>query len=345
MRAINFQTILPLLVAITVCLAGAWLLFWALTRFIQGWARKQSEDEASAAAERWAEHITSYLRKAISVAALVISVVVLLYGVGIEGVPRLTWQKIAAWANEYLIPIVFILGSCYIVVQFLNLLIQRIPDYLSSSAESLVEKAERRKRGESAGRLLRWLTTALVVGVAALMVLRKVGVDITPLLTGSAVIGVALGFGAQDLVKDIISGFFLIVENQIRVGDVVEVNGKGGLVESLRIRTIVLRGQDGTVHIIPNGSIREVSNRTKDFSYYVIDLGVAYKEDVDFVIATLKDIGAELERDPLFAPKIPCCARDSGGRRFRGLRRGHQAAHQNRSTRAVERRPGASPPD
>lgn len=304
MRAINFQAILPLLVAITACLAGAWLLFWALTRIIQGWARKQTEDEASAAAERWAEHITSYLRKAISVAALVISVVVLLYGVGIEGVPRLTWQKIAAWANEYLIPIVFILGSCYIVVQFLNLLIQRIPDYLSSSAESLVDKAERRKRGESAGRLLRWLTTALVVGVAALMVLRKVGVDITPLLTGSAVIGVALGFGAQDLVKDIISGFFLIVENQIRVGDVVEVNGKGGLVESLRIRTIVLRGQDGTVHIIPNGSIREVSNRTKDFSYYVIDLGVAYKEDVDFVIATLKEIGAELARDPPFAPKI-----------------------------------------
>lgn len=304
MPVITFEKLLPSLVALTGSLVAAWLLFRGLAKLIRYSAHRTAPDEPPAAAERWARNVTSFLRRAISVAALLISVLILLYGVGIEGLPRLTWEKIASWTNDYVIPVAFILGSGYIIIQFINLFISRLPDYLSGSAQNLLEKAERRKRAESAGRLLRWVTTSLVLAVTGLMALRKVGVDITPLLTGSAVIGVALGFGAQDLVKDIISGFFLIVENQIRVGDVVEVNGKGGLVEELRIRTIVLRGQDGTVHIIPNGGIREVSNRTKDFSYYVIDLGVAYKENVDDVIATLHDIGAELQRDPVFGPKI-----------------------------------------
>lgn len=303
-QEIGFEKILPLLVAITACLGIAWLLLWAMTRVIRTWVQQHSRVESSATVERWANQLRSFLRKTIAVAAFVISILILMYGVGIQGFPRLTWPTMAAWASEYLIPIAFILGSGYVVIQFSRLLIGRLPDYLSSSAGSPVEKAERRKRTESAGRLLQWLTTTIVLAVTALMVLRKAGVDTAPLLTGSAVLGVALGFGAQDLVKDIISGFFLIVENQIRVGDVVEVNGKGGLVESLRTRTIVLRGMDGTVYIIPNGSIREVSNRTMDFSYYVINLGVAYRENVDHVIATLQEIGTGLEKDPKFAPKI-----------------------------------------
>ncbi len=304
MQEISFQKILPILVALTACLALAWLLFWFLTRIIKSWAAKTETDEPPALVEMWASRLTGILRRAISIAALIISVLILLYGIGIEGVPKLTWAKIAQWTNEYVIPMAFILGSGYIVMQFIYLMIDRLPSYLALSNGSMIEKAERRKRAESAGRLLRWVTTAVVLAITILMTLRKLGVDITPLLTGSAVIGVALGFGAQDLVKDVISGFFLIIENQIRVGDVVDVNGKGGLVEQLRIRTIVLRGLDGTVHIIPNGSIREVSNRTKDFSYYVIDMGVAYKENVDSVIATLREIGAELENDPQFKARI-----------------------------------------
>jgi small conductance mechanosensitive channel len=125
-----------------------------------------------------------------------------------------------------------------------------------------------------------------------------------PILTGVGIGGLAIGFGAQNLVRDLITGFFIILENQVRVGDVAIINGTGGFVEEIRLRTIVLRGLDGTVHVIPNGAITELSNMTKDFSYYVIDLGVAYKENVDRVMDVLKEIGEELQNDPAFADKI-----------------------------------------
>jgi small-conductance mechanosensitive channel len=296
--------ILPILLAVTACLVIAWLVFWLLSRSIRRFVNGRPADEPPAAVERWVNQLSKSLKKAISVAALITSILILSYGVGVEGLPRLTWDRIAQWLKNYVVSTAFIFGSGYVVIQFFNLSIDRLPAYFARSAGSFAAKAERRKRAEAAGRLLRWVSTAVVLAIATLMALRSVGVDVTPLLTGSAVFGVALGFGAQDLVKDIISGFFLIIENQIRVGDVVEVNGKTGLVEDLRIRTIVVRGIDGTAHTIPNGTIRQVSNRTKEFSYYVIDVRVAYKENVDFVMDTLRELGRELESDARFAPKI-----------------------------------------
>jgi small conductance mechanosensitive channel len=105
-------------------------------------------------------------------------------------------------------------------------------------------------------------------------------------------------------VRDVISGFFLIMENQVRLGDVAIINGKGGLVEAIRLRTVVLRGLDGTVHIIPNGNITELSNMTKDFSFALLDIGVAYKEDTDRVVEVLKEVGAALQNDPGYAGNI-----------------------------------------
>jgi small conductance mechanosensitive channel len=148
------------------------------------------------------------------------------------------------------------------------------------------------------------LVTTVVMSIAVLIVLREVGVDITPILTGAGIAGLAVGFGAQNLVRDVISGFFLIAENQVRVGDVAIINGKGGLVEAIRLRTIVLRGLDGTVHVIPNGAINELSNMTKDFSYALLDVGVAYKEDTDRVVDVLKEVAAELQQDPGYAERI-----------------------------------------
>ena len=111
--------------------------------------------------------------------------------------------------------------------------------------------------------------------IALLMILRELNVDITPILTGAGIVGLAVGFGAQSLVKDIISGFFLILEDQVRVGDVANIDGTGGLVERITLRTIILRDETGTVHVIPNGSIQRLSNLTKDFSYYVTSIGVS----------------------------------------------------------------------
>jgi len=137
-----------------------------------------------------------------------------------------------------------------------------------------------------------------------MMVLSEFGMNITPIITGAGIAGLAVGFGAQNLVRDIISGFFLILEDQIRVGDVAVINGTGGLVEAIRLRTIVLRDLQGVVHVFLNGEVKHVSNMTKEWSRYVIDVGVAYKENVDRVIEVLKEIGEELQLDPSFAPLI-----------------------------------------
>ncbi len=110
------------------------------------------------------------------------------------------------------------------------------------------------------------------MGIAVLMVLQQFNVDITPVLTGAGIAGLAVGFGAQTLVRDIISGFFLILEDQVRVGDAAAINGAEGIVEAINLRTIVLRDAEGTVHVFPNGAINTLANRSKDFSYYVIDL-------------------------------------------------------------------------
>jgi small conductance mechanosensitive channel len=136
------------------------------------------------------------------------------------------------------------------------------------------------------------------------MILRELRVDITPVLTGAGIVGLAVGFGAQTLVRDIISGFFLILEDQVRVGDVAVVNGQGGLVEAVNLRTIVLRDEEGTVHVVPNGEVKTLSNRSKDFSFYVISIAVPYEEEPDAVIAAMLLAGATLLEDPAFKPHI-----------------------------------------
>jgi small-conductance mechanosensitive channel len=136
------------------------------------------------------------------------------------------------------------------------------------------------------------------------MVLRELNVDISPALTGAGIVGVALGFGAQTLVRDFIAGFFLLLENQVRVGDVVAINGVGGLVEEISLRTIVLRDEVGTVHVFPNGGINTLANRSMQFSHYVINLPLAYGEDTDEASALLIAIGAALQEEDAYQPFI-----------------------------------------
>jgi small conductance mechanosensitive channel len=146
--------------------------------------------------------------------------------------------------------------------------------------------------------------TVLVVGIALLMVLAQFGVNITPALTGAGIAGLAVGFGAQTLVRDIISGFFLILENQVRVGDAAAINNVEGIVEAINLRTIVLRDIEGTVHVVPNGGINTLANRSKDFSYYVVELSVSYFDDSDRIAEAVREVGASLQADPAFGPAI-----------------------------------------
>lgn len=144
----------------------------------------------------------------------------------------------------------------------------------------------------------------VVVTIAVLLVLSELGVNIGPLLAGAGVVGVAVGFGAQKLVQDVITGAFILMEDVMAVGDVVNVGGQGGLVEAISLRYVRLRDLAGTVHTIPFSSISTVSNLTKDFSYYVFDVSVGYAEDVDRVCAVLREIDAELRADAQFGPMI-----------------------------------------
>jgi moderate conductance mechanosensitive channel len=166
------------------------------------------------------------------------------------------------------------------------------------------DRAEHVKRARTLGRLVQNALTSLVMGVAGLTILRELNVDIMPVLTGAGIVGLAVGFGAQTLVKDLISGFFLILDDNVRVGDVAKINGTGGLVEAINLRTIVLRDHEGTVHVFPNGSIATLSNLTKDFAYAVVDVGFGYTEDTDRVVDVLRSVGADVAGDPAIAPNV-----------------------------------------
>lgn len=140
--------------------------------------------------------------------------------------------------------------------------------------------------------------------IIGMLLLLQVGVDIAPLIAGAGIIGLAIGFGAQELVRDVITGFFILLENQVRTGDVAIINGTGGLVEGIGLRTIVLRDLSGTVHVFQNGKISSLSNMTKGWSAMVFDVGVAYKEDTDQVVQVMEAVAADLTSDPNFSQKI-----------------------------------------
>jgi small conductance mechanosensitive channel len=148
--------------------------------------------------------------------------------------------------------------------------------------------------------LVRTAIKVVVVVVAIITILDQIGVQVGPLLAGVGIVGLAIGFGAQTLVKDVITGFFILLEDTVNVGDVAEVDGVGGQVEAINLRTIQLRDLAGNVHTIPFSSVGKVTNMTKDYSRYVVECGVAYREDIDRVIEVLEQLGHELQQDPDF---------------------------------------------
>jgi moderate conductance mechanosensitive channel len=150
--------------------------------------------------------------------------------------------------------------------------------------------------------VLRTLALVVLWSVVAVICLSQLGLDVRPILAGAGIVGLAVGFGAQYLVRDVIAGFFLVLEDQVRVGDVAVVNGTGGLVETVTFRTIVLRDLAGTVHIFQNGAVTTLANMTRGWSGYVVDVEVPFREDPDRVIAVMRRVGDELRADPAHGP-------------------------------------------
>ena len=216
-------------------------------------------------------------------------------------IDTISWEAIISTSLRILL----ILVAAWIVLFFIQKLLSRFQKNLIIRAQREGEPpSETGKRTETLMRLVRQAIRLVLWIMVALVVLREVGVEIAPILAGAGILGLAVGFGAQNLVRDIISGFFIILENQTRVGDVAIVNGTGGLVEEINFRTLVLRDLSGTVHIFPNGTITTLSNMTKEWSAYVFDIGVAYKENTDRVVEVLKEVLAEMRQDGTYGSAI-----------------------------------------
>ena len=195
-----------------------------------------------------------------------------------------------------------------VLIILLTMIVLRIAGILTKRASKLLLRkegdTEYEKRTGTLSGVIHWILRLVILAVAAIMLLKEFGVDVAPVIAAAGVVGLAVGFGAQNLVQDFISGFFLLLEDQVRVGDVVQVNDKGGLVEKVTLRMVILRDLAGNVHFIRNGKIDIVTNMTKDYSRYVFDIGVAYREDVDTVIGVLRNIDEEMRKDPEFKDDI-----------------------------------------
>jgi small conductance mechanosensitive channel len=164
--------------------------------------------------------------------------------------------------------------------------------------------AEQVRRAETIGRVLRYLASVIVTLIAAVLILSELGVSVAPILGAAGVVGLAVGFGAQSLVKDYFTGFFLLLENQLTTGDVVRIADRSGLVEDVTLRFVRLRDYDGNVHFIPNNLITSVTNMSRGFAQAVVDVSVAYREDTDAVVETMREVGRGMRADETFATRI-----------------------------------------
>lgn len=214
----------------------------------------------------------------------------------------ISWLQVATKAATVLVVLVL----AWLARVLMRLALKRFARRLIARAvnDDATADAEASKRAETLTRLLRQALTVVIYAVALLTILSEVGVDIAPILASAGIVGLAVGFGAQNLVRDVISGFFIVFEDQVRVGDVATINGTGGVVERITLRTVILRDMTGTVHVFPNGTITTLSNLTKGWSAYVFDIGVAYKEETDRVVDVMKRVGAELRADAAYTDKI-----------------------------------------
>lgn len=152
--------------------------------------------------------------------------------------------------------------------------------------------------------ILRKTVSVIIWSIFIMIILKKINIDIAPILAGAGIIGLAVGFGAQELVRDLITGFFILLEDQIRTGDVAVLNGTSGTVEKLELRTITLRDAGGVVHVFQNGKINTVSNMTKDWSAILFNIGVAYKENLTQVMKLMQDVGDGMFAEEEFKAKM-----------------------------------------
>jgi small conductance mechanosensitive channel len=214
-------------------------------------------------------------------------------------VSNIDWTR---WSGPALagVRIVLIVALAWVAI----VVLQRAVRSVRMRVASRIGGVDTARRAETLGRVVRYLIAMVIGAVAIMLVLAEVGVSLAPILGAAGVVGLAIGFGAQNLVKDYFTGFFILLEDQIRTGDVVKIADIGGLVEDITLRHVRLRDYDGNVHFVPNGLITTVTNMSRLFAQAVVDVGVAYRENVDEALAVMREVGTGMRADAAFGPKI-----------------------------------------
>lgn len=220
------------------------------------------------------------------------------------------WEELFSNGKNWIITelpgLIIIFIVIMIALRFSHFILRKLKKTLIHRADKKDKQdlAEAEKRINTLVGIISGGISVFLWTIFIMIALNKVGVEIGPILASAGIVGVALGFGAQELVRDFLSGFFILLEDQIRTGDIGIINGTGGTVEKIELRTITLRDFAGVVHVFQNGKINTLANMTKEWSAMVFDVRVAYKEDIDNVIQVMKEVGNELQRDELYTASI-----------------------------------------
>lgn len=208
--------------------------------------------------------------------------------------------------NWLLYDFTYILISLVVVIVLIwlfNAISRNLEKVILKRSDALHDK-EAQKRVKTLMSIGRGIMRLILWAIFALILLKRIGIEIGPIIASAGIAGIAIGFGAQELIRDFLAGFFVLLDNQIRTDDIVVINGTTGVVEKIELRTIRLRDHSGVVHIFQHGKVNTLSNMTKEWSALVFEIGVAYKEDVDTVIAIMKSVGEDLEKDSRFSGNI-----------------------------------------
>ena len=213
------------------------------------------------------------------------------------------WEKVVPWLLSHGIKIVVIAVVAWITYIILSRIVRRAVKISVVRDQGMTEEAET-KRENTLIRIFNGAIRIIMILIALLMILQEVGIEIGPILAGAGVVGLAVGFGAQYLIRDIITGLFIILENQYRIGDVINIGSEGGVVEDISLRMTTLRDLNGTVHHIPHGEVTRVSNLTKSWSRVNINIGVSYNANIEKVIDVINRTGEKLAEDPQFKDSI-----------------------------------------
>lgn len=283
-----------LTLAVLACVAGS---VWAVRRFVDNRAKRilSEKDAKYAHFQRLARFAFLAIRLAIILAAIYL-------------VARVWGFDLLAWSSsdrgsaflKSLLRLAFLFVAAIAGNELARVLVTNVIERIARHSTD----GRRALQLNTLGPLLRGIVQLAVIVIATLMILGEIGVEIGPLIAGAGVIGIALGFGAQTVVKDFLTGVFLIVEDVVSVGDIVRVGDSGGLVEKMTLRTLQLRDFSGTLHVFPYSEAQVIHNMTKTFSYYVFDVQISYESDVDQAFEVMRSVGQSMQDDEAFRDKI-----------------------------------------